>query len=725
MDTTIKEIVMHGIKGQNTVQPLTGKDIIIGPNGSGKTTRIQALGIAIQGYCPGQGKQASETAKLSTDGDMTVGLSLDEFTFTRRFSRKEKREKDGSVTPSVTESVFVSPSQGEKNDTQKKARISAEVGNFTVMLDFTEFLQLSDAKRRDFFYSLSPFSIDAWDRSRVEKYIHDRLLTMELEVNDPDQYAIMNELIGSAMKEYPEKYDVQAGIQSMLDWAKLKQSHWNSEKKNAEGAVRKLSDLKNQLNETDRNILANKEQLETYRQDLITVEKQISSDEQKIKAVQDRLTRLEDLKQLIAKEKENLQLVPENDSAFDSQIVSLEGKIQINIFTDDINKLTAERNEITKELSENTEKRNEIVKTMTKVEGEIAAFEATIQSINGMVKDNQGEQIRICVLSPNVSCPKDFSPYLMHVDSKSEIKRNELDGLKSEYADFDSIILKLGENIAAINEEINGFTKKTVEATKHNEDIRRQIQTLEKQKTDLQIQRTKIQNAIDLYQGEYDRLINEKVDPAAPIDALKARSEGLRSQISQLQLEISDQEKSRNTLANLKSSMIDSKEAAYYHDCSKYLADALGPKGLQGELVKEILYPIQESIQHNLAGMGIGYEFYFQMESETGKEIFQFGWINDRGRKVDFDALSTGQQLLLLIAMMVTLLDRANPPLKVLAVDNIENLDRENFARVINGLDQMAPKLDNIILAGVIDAPQAVDGWCVTQLQGPDKGEAD
>ena len=59
--------------------------------------------------------------------------------------------------------------------------------------------------------------------------------------------------------------------------------------------------------------------------------------------------------------------------------------------------------------------------------------------------------------------------------------------------------------------------------------------------------------------------------------------------------------------------------------------------------------------------------------------------------------------MLLLIALMTTIIERINPPLKVLAIDNVEALDGNNLSRILNGLAAAGQNMDNIILSGVLD----------------------
>ncbi|KIL35130.1 hypothetical protein SD71_15960 [Cohnella kolymensis] len=184
----IKSIRAKQIKGNTFTQELSGLDIFVGRNGSGKSTRLQAVQLAMLGYIPGKGKTNQETFKLSSGEEMTAGLQLDNFTFDRSIVRSEKLKGDGSKEVSYSESLSVSPNKGEKNATQMKARVTAEIGNFPVVFDFQEFLNKSDAERRKFIYGLSPISNDEWDKPKVTAHLIKTLLTPGIKETNPDLY---------------------------------------------------------------------------------------------------------------------------------------------------------------------------------------------------------------------------------------------------------------------------------------------------------------------------------------------------------------------------------------------------------------------------------------------------------------------------------------------------------------------------------------------------------
>ena len=721
----ITAITMRNFKGQVESQKLTGKDIFVGPNGKGKTTRLQAVGIALLGYVPGKGKLPAETFKLASADNMSVGLVTDNLTFARTFTRTEKSGKDGASNVTVSQDITLSPSRGEKKAAEKEARIAFEVGNFPVMLDFNEFLSLSDPKRRDFIYGLSAIETDFWDRTKVESHIRTKLLTLDLEVNNPDQYQIMSGLIVDAMKEYPEHDDIQAGLQSMIEWAKAKQTHWNDEKKNAIGAVKKLADMKNQLEETDRNIVQHKAELEQLQQQLTDSESQLARDRERKRAIDQRLVRISELGTMI----ETLSKSQAEPAVnYDLMITDLRGQIKEFDFNATFAKFDQELQALTNQLKEAREQDRATITALAQIQAEKTVLNSTLKQIDEQSKKNGAS--RVCVIHPKIGCDKDFSKAATvfgqqlvvleqrETDQKAVQKetRIRIEGLETSKSDIDAQRTETHKNQTTSNQV--------------NEDTRKTIAGLEKKKADEVNAAARISDQLKMYQEELTRLKNLPPEVIAPLDILEKQSEGRRAQIKELKVKLEGQEKAKITLSSLKSTMIDSKTATYNAQCIKDLAESLGAKGLQGELVKGILDPIRSDIQMNLKLMGIDSEFYFSTESDTGKEVFQFGWKNSHGDERNFDALSTGQQLILLIAMLVTFLERSNPPLKVLAIDNIENLDPRNLCRALAGMNKLSSKIDNIIISGVVDVYRSkwidgqevrtplpeLEGWGVTDL---------
>lgn len=708
MSKKITEIVMNNIKGQKTVQKLTGKDIICGPNGAGKTTRLQALGISLLGYVPGQGKKPEETFKHSSSDVMEVGLKTDDFSFTREFKKKSTRSKDGSTKVSIQQSVNVSPSKGESKLAEKEARILTELGNFPVMLDFNEFLSLSDSKRREFIYNLAGFKSEEWTKDRVERYLKDKLLTLDLEVNNPEQNEILKEIISDVLAEYPDNYDITMGLQSMIDWCKNKLSYWNDEKKNSESAAKKLAELKNHLSETDRDLKVNKEDMEKLQDQLIKCEKQISEDTQKKKNIDLRLSKIEKLQADITEEQAKVCEI--NAAEITETINKLKASIKpvvdntgkLKSIDDEIANLQAQEEKLLKDKEEVKEKG---INLKAQIE--------TTQKLLDRVKDVGGT----CVLDKRIKCDKDFSKIISFTEKEIKTWSIQKDILSETYKEISSKENELNEKYKQLVLEGKAIEQDEIKVSRENNLTNSQINTLGSQMNYVKSFDSMKAEKIKNLQADLEKLQAEKIDPIAPIETLIKQSDGIKGQISTLKIKIQEEEEARITLSNLKSSMIDSKKADYYSISFKSLSEALGAKGLQGELMKETLEPMQNEIQANLNSMGVDNKFYFNTESESGKEIFQFGWKDKFGEKRNFDALSTGQQMILLIAMLTTFIEKANPSTKILAIDNIENLDSNNFKNVIAGLNKISDKLDNIILSGVIGVSSAdAEGFNIWHL---------
>jgi exonuclease SbcC len=280
---------------------------------------------------------------------------------------------------------------------------------------------------------------------------------------------------------------------------------------------------------------------------------------------------------------------------------------------------------------------------------------------------------------------------------------------------------KLDEQTA--RDMIDRLRQEEFSAFRDNERLRREIRAAEDRLAKAETFYIIKAERLAAKRGELARFLPENAEEWLLIDtaALRERERELTAEIDSLKSKIAEQTKARNALGNLKNSIADGIAAGYHAEAWKRIAEAVGPKGLQGEMVKDVLAPLTEDIQAKLRQMNIDRTFYFQTMDDKGKEVFQFGWQDSDGKRRNFDALSTGEQMLLLIALMTTIIERLNPPLKILVIDNAENLDSGNIRRVLNGLTTAGANLDNIIFIGVMNiSPDDAPGWHVWNLSEGD-----
>lgn len=704
----IEEIRMENIKGQTATQPLTGKDIFIGKNGSGKTTRVQSLGLAMLGNIPGRGKTPAETIKFATGDEMTVGLKTDNFEFTRSFLRQTKmNSKTGEIKTSTTESLSVSPGKGERTATEKKARVFEEIGNFPVMLDFNEFLTLTDTKRREFIYSLSPINSSSWDRSRLKSYLKDRILSFELQENNIEQYEIAQKIIEDALKEYHETQSIHDGLISMMDWVAKESTYWKRKQADSQGAVRQMADMKNQLAETDRDIAANKKELDELQTNLIEVEKKIAADTEKKRAIDNRLNRIEELKKEI--ELVEGTEIDTNTEELAKEVAALTASMPLPV---DVNSQIQPFNE---EIARLTETANEQKGAINGIREQVMNIEANVQTLDGALRQ-VGEMTGACVISHMITCNKDFTGFDSFVDKKKEQAQAVLDDLQEKLRQANASLEVTNSKIQEAEQSKMNVFSNAQKVQEKREELAQQINVKETEIQKRDSLKERKESKLELLNAELNKLVNEKSEPIGDISIMEKQVIGTRSRIEELKKQVDEKDKSKQTLILMNENTLQNNEAQYKASALKTLNEALGAKGVQGELVKEILEPIRSQIEENLKLMKFDEVPYFQTESDTGKEVFEFGWVNEKGHEVNFDALSTGQQTIFLAAMMMTIIDKAQPKLRVLIMDNLNHLDKNNFQLLINGLDQLTDKVDNIILAGALEYEFSADGWNVEDL---------
>lgn len=701
----INSIRIQNAKGKTLTQPLTGKDIFIGPNGSGKSTIQQMLGYAMLGYVPGEGKKIQDTFELSSGDVMSAGLQTESFSFDRTIKRIEKLNGDGKTDVKYSESLIVSPNLGEKTNAQLEARVTSEIGSFPVVFDFTVFSELSDAKKRDYMYSLSPITNESWTKERVGAHLRKNILTEVLKVNSPEIYEASAELINVAMTHWPHDYDLTSGLQSVIGWIEGQQKDWNKKKSDAVGAVRELNDMKNELEETDRGIALKKEELARLRKDHTDVYGQITAGREIKRQWDANQQRISDYKNEIAFLSVKLSNVENLD--YESKIQRIKEKIQQ---TD----ISAESEGLQKQINALQFNKIEIEEKVAQINSEISKLEAELHTYDTVIRNIQEKGASVCVLNNAIACDKDFSGFINFATDNGAKIRTKISELNVEKDSLRTDLKNINSQSNEIEQRKSKLHQLFMDETQNNERLRNEIESIRQEERNVQQQHQDNLNRQIMLQGELNRLIGEPMPAFAPLDILEPQLEALTNQIAEAERVIEEKEKAKTTLSNKQQAMMSASKAQYYFTACQKISVALGAKGIQGELVKSILGPIEEAVNENLRLMGIYLSCYFSTESETGKEVFQFGWIKNK-RRMKFNALSKGEKLMFLSAFLVTLIERANPKLKVLALDEIQNLDKTNLRNVLNGLNALSHKLDNIIVAGVVDN-MPLDGWTCWDL---------
>ena len=710
----IQSVTMRGIKNAHGKQELTGRDIIIGPNGAGKTTRAQALGIALTGYVPGGGKLPSETMKLSRGDSMVTGIETEDLTILRQFTRKgAKIEQSLMILP---------PPANTKTLAELDAYIDQKLGKCPVMLDFGEFLNLSDMKRREFIYSLAGSGAESGADAIERALAHAREQFAPPESADPRESEIFDADLNECFGQPDESMGLQAGLLLMYEYAKQQTAFWKKERDKSAGASQKIAEYKNELDETDRNLDANKKTLGELHAEYAQTAAELAKIEADNRRAEESNKKIEFLRAEIA-----VIEASENNADADGL------RALISQYAEDIRKV-----DNCSRIAEAAARMEDVRKRLPELERAVEKQRDDYQYVRSLKESNESliakleEQSGRCPIDCRIECGKDFSALISDLMAENDGYVEQMVKIKRIGSEAKEALDEAKDAAAEAQVEIDALRAEELSALRENEQLQEVIRDFETQLRVVENFDADKSERLASTRGELAGMLPPDGGafwPVEPVDDMDERVKWIDGEIKALSKKIDDQSKARNTLVNLKASIVDSVVAGYHADAWKRIAEYVGPKGLQGELVKDALSPLTRAVQDKLEAMGVSKSFYFQTEDEKGKELFQFGWsditegdgtsarLRHAGNRRNFDALSTGEQMLLLVALMTVIIERLNPPLKILMIDNAENLDAGNLERVLNGIYEAGRALDNIIFLGVMNlAADAFPGWNVIDL---------
>ena len=144
--------------------------------------------------------------------------------------------------------------------------------------------------------------------------------------------------------------------------------------------------------------------------------------------------------------------------------------------------------------------------------------------------------------------------------------------------------------------------------------------------------------------------------------------------------------------------------------------DELGPAGMMGVILAEILEPLESLVNAGLEGLDLG-TFRVRLLDERNKPICRPGL--ERGdRWTSVETLSDGERASVLPILLPALATLIGGPYRLLMADAIERLDstrREAFVRRVVALVREG-RIDQAILAGCPDQVPGVDGCTVREV---------
>jgi len=632
----IEKIALDNFKGTSDFANLTQLNIFRGTSGSGKSTWLEAVRVAILGHDPGYGKLLAETISFSSGDIMEVGVYNSDVRVNRVFSK----DRSGKAT----QKIFIN----EEGMTAKAAEplLAEHFGQFPMMLNPDEFFEMSDDKKIAFLFGLSDTETNSEVLRRkcmlaiLSLYTEAVNFILEYEFDNADPFTMAEDtfanFLGKSIKKIAEK-DVPAGraitkifsefLTPTLPNGQATLSMYTSTlrneinatrraKQDAEAANRKLTEEKaEKMNLVNYNEEENKTFIEAYRQEISDIEKELHTRE-KFKSARERL---------------------EGGIATHEAAVAANKETVLNLESVLLSK------EETKELKATTTGRYNTTNTL------MEASSVAIEELKGLnevfSKLNTVHVVPKCTTcGVNISCEKCKPP------TAAKKKKTEKE------------IIELRARIAVHEEHINSI-KSAIEAS--NKDHERLVAELEQQKVKLNDYVIATQHQIELEKllVEEKKNLESLEEPGAGTETLEVQVKGLKEKLGERLVA----EKNHQWLRTLAATIARSNETI---NNSEALLSALSVsenavKGVRDELTQSAISPIEEACNDLLQKVDPSFNLTYDIED--GK--FEIRCIGVKGKEVDFKTLSGGEKVLYLSAQLLALMAIVNPKLKILEVE--------------------------------------------------------
>jgi exonuclease SbcC len=676
-------IKTENVKGQSIAsQPLTGRDIFIGPNGSGKSTRLEAVMTGILGYVPRLGKTVGDTFKLASDKKMGVGLTTDTgLSFGRDFEEVRTRHKDGSVSYKFQQKISVSPSNGEKNDTERAARLDKEVGNFSVMFDLDSFMNQTDTEQKSFIFGLVDPSQHGWDRDRVMAEVHKVMGKHTSSVEDSRIRVFNQDLDMFASPTLP----VQDVVESLYERAKEIRSGINEIKRKKNAAKEELLLTKQKIGQQSAADLSQL-RIRLAAQEKLSAELGAKKSAEHVMRVQ-----------MLANRQREAKLVKD--------LANVSGEVIVDGIPLTVSQASERLSTMQSSLAEATRQVNAIRDGLEKDRNAVHAIALDIsrvdrrrelQTLGKSLTDSQGV------------CPTCGSK--PSVDPKIKI-----DQLKKEFADITVKVIALQKNKEVIDSSIETLSKtlpiSTEAMNKFDVSTRALAKSIITAEASTQV-KANITSELAAVRATISGLAVTTSE-----EEINAQVNAVTEEVSKLKTSIKVQEEMNTILTKFDDAKIGAMQAEKEFELLEDICLALGPRGMQGKILRDAIVPLQEKVNSVLASISDSYQLQFTFEDKNEKESFKMGWLRD-GKIVPFSSLSGGERILFSSALAIGLVLLKDPPLKVLCIEAAE-IDTVNFGKLLESLDILAGSIDNVLIATHYARQEDLEthkNWRVTAL---------
>jgi exonuclease SbcC len=663
----IKKLITSNTKGQNINEELGGRDIYLGPNGSGKTTRLESLMGGILGYVPHRGKSLDSLFSMCSGDQMNITLETESLTWTRTIEEKSTKKKStGEKVFSLSSTTSIFPPRTEKTEDERRDRISNEVGNFSLMFDLSEFLGMSEEKQRSFIFALSP--IDAkWTKDAVLNALTNPTSALKIQLT----------------QIWSDNQSIHDNIAIMLNWCKEQLKELKKKLKDSSATKETLLKQKQEIGDP-KSTTELREEITKAREQLLDIEKQIAAGRERNN---ERMRILNEISKLQSEPKESIGIVPDIN-----ELIKTSDTLQ--------QMLTKAKEEVIGTQSELDSKRNKYASMAQ----EFAALEAKLSSIESQKQTTKSFK-NICPVTKK-HCKVDFSEIIAEWDE--EIKQLKL-AVKKSKSQLE-IMAKEGTSISVVLRDKQKAVEQGQSLLIAAERAIGEGELI-KHKHEVQIEyQKKAEERVD----ELNRRIAQLDIP--DISLLEKTRYGIQERIPALELEIKKQDEIltvRKSFEKAKIAEIETQEEVEAFDRACH---DLGPNRLQGEVLSGSLGSLVDKANQLLAGVSKSFNLRIELQDKNDKPCFKMFWQKSEDVRIPFESLSGGEKIIFSVALISALVILKNPPVKAICIEASE-VDTHNLSTLLEAINQMGTEIDNFVVATHVSPSEMITNWTIHKLE--------
>lgn len=757
----ISKVASQDFKGQTFQDTLGPCTLYVGRNGSGKSSRLQAIQYAVTGATKA-GKKVDSAAPFAGPIGFSVGVEIEDGP---SFSRSLIRD---TRTGSFTQVIDVH-GRNKLNTKEADAFIAEACGRFMPMWDLSEFTSLSPDKKRDFVLNICTAALTNTGNNDLLDDV--RLETMRVLVGDgavdtaiqAEDVSLLGRHLSEIQKESLDKImsrisseivgDPTQALASAIESAK---SIVNSSKASAERAneaAQRLSQRKAEIKVTAGTAAQLEDEVRVLLKDRDEVLAQIShqagrmsarkSIEQELSRVREQIERMK-----AAGESDAVStLAHNNDMAtvlrLEQAVADLDAEIKAMVAPDSESlrqqylkshgALVAERTraETLKRESNNLDARCHTINTQI-----VAIAECPWQRVRDLLilveSEMDGRGIDLMAV-------EDFRNAIEIVkqncdDKLIEQKRADYVATAAERDAYAQQYLDLCESIKAMESAHAELEKEMQTALNEHDAFYNMQQAKIHERNNLEREATNLRNALksreieivrradamvelDNRRIEAEKRLNDLASDGGliPEDILNNRLNGINEQIRAANDELSVKAQYHVLESELTRAISAAESERVTHLIAKAVVEAI--KNIRERIMKDSVRPLLKTVNQFLDACDVRRSAYCRLENARGTACFELGW-SDGTREVSIDALSGGESCIFGAALAYALTILANPPIKVLMIEAAE-IDSVNMCRLLHGLLSVSINLDNVIVATSAAFPiPGNEHWTVKSLAG-------